>query len=174
MQTWKILTAAPQAAWGQCQSLAAASAGARAPASEGTLTLWKDWWQNLPASPRRRQPGVSASKGTRCSATSCLAGAGLGQESGTQGEKSYLEKFNYLDSAQVGGRDRVGNRKREMAAKAPRISLLRVRNLTEQDSQWENRLCGAGRWRTGWERIEERNKAACKTGKEKRNISVSE
>ena len=30
MQTWKILTAAPQAAWGQCQSLAGASGGARA------------------------------------------------------------------------------------------------------------------------------------------------
>lgn len=59
-----------------------------------------------------------------------------------------------------------------MAAGAPRISLLHVRNLTEQDLQWENGLCGAEHRRTGWERIEQRNRAMCGTGKEKRNIGV--
>lgn len=49
--------------------------------------------------------GLPALKGTHCSAISCLAGAGLGQESGTDKEKSYLEKCNYSDSTQIEGRD---------------------------------------------------------------------
>lgn len=63
----------------------------------------------------------------------------MGQESATQAERSYLGKFNYLDSTQVGRRDRVSNRKRRMTANAPRISLLHIRKLREQDS-WRRKL----------------------------------
>lgn len=61
----------------------------------------------------------------------------------TRGEELFREIE--LFRLHLGEREghRVSNKKRGMAAKAPRVSLLHIRNLTEQDSQWKNRLHGA-------------------------------
>lgn len=90
-----------------------------------------------------RQPGVPTSKGTHCPSNHQPGRSWLGARVRHISREELFREIKLFRFHSGGGRevgrDRVSNRKRQITANAPRISLLHIRNLREQDS-WESKL----------------------------------
>lgn len=77
---------------------------------------------------------LEVDKGTHCSSHLLPGRSWLGARVRHIGREELFREIKLFRFHSGGGRDRVSNRKRQMTANAPRISLLCIRNLREQDS----------------------------------------